>query len=137
MPITAEQLRMVMSSASSDEEFKTRLHTSSTNFIDVFQEWIETKALEIAHKGKRSANCKYPLSFNERFAGFRISTYVKGFRKADGGFDSSRFQELDGYDEEVSTPFVRACKLLGERGIVVQDISNPSRGLGFWLSISF
>lgn len=137
MPITGEQLRQLMTSSNNDEEFRERLSTSSNKFMEIFQEWVEKKAIEIAHRRRRTATCNYPLAFNERLHGFRISTYIKGFRTSEGGFDSSRFLEIDGYSQECPTPFEKVRKNLSDRGIHVEDISDPVRGLGFWLKITF
>lgn len=140
MPITGEQLRQLMNSSNTDDDFKTKLKESSDKFIEMFEEWVEKKAIEIAHRGNRSnrfANCKYPLAFNQRLNGFRISTYIKGFRTANGEFDTSHFRDLEDYSDELPTPFEKARHSLQERGIYVQDISDPMRGLGFWVKISF
>jgi hypothetical protein len=131
---------MLMSSAShvADDEFKDRLKSACDKFNEVFIEWVESKAMELAHRGKRSGNFKYPLAFNDRFNGFRLSTYIKGFRTKEGTFDASRFKELEhGFTDDCSTPFDQVKSILAGRSINIEDISDPTRGLGFWVKISF
>ena len=138
MVITGEQLQQLATTSGVDPEvdFKERLIMAAENFTSTFEKWVEKEALETAKRGRRQTHRKYPLSFHERVDGFRVSTYVKGFRTSDGGFDPSRFVEL-GYTPEAATPFLKACAFLQNRGIVVEDVSDPSKGLGFWLRISF
>jgi hypothetical protein len=135
MVITGEQLQQLVTSSGVDPEvaFRERLKKSSTDFVTDFEKWIEAEALEIAGRGRRSAHRKYPMAFHERLNGFRLSTYVKGFRTSDGVFDATRFAEI----EFNATPFATACENLKTRGIIVEDVSDPARGLGFWLKISF
>lgn len=138
MVITGEQLQQLATSSGVDPEldFRKRLSEASTAFVTSFQAWVESEAMDMASKGRRQSHRKYPHAFHERLHGFRVSTYVKGFRTADGSFDSSRFQEV-GFSEDVGTPFEQARLFLRERGIYVEDVSDPSKGLGFWLRISF
>lgn len=138
MVITGEQLQQLANSSGVDPEtdFKQRLTTSANDFVDSFQQWVEKEALDMANKGRRQSHRKYPLAFHERLNGFRVSTYVKGFRTSTGVFDTSRFSEV-GFTEDVPTPFEKARAQLKERGIEVDDVSDPSKGLGFWLRISF
>ena len=138
MVITGDQLQQLVTSSGVDPEvtFRDRLKKASEDFISEFEKWVETEAVDIAGRGRRHAHRKYPMAFHERQNGFRISTYVKGFRTAEGDFDSSRFQDI-GYEDPTPTPFSAACAGLAKRGIYVEDVSDPSRGLGFWLKIAF
>lgn len=139
MVLTSDELNKIATSAEGDNEnsFREKLQTASDLFCKEFEKWVETEALTIASKGKRQAYRKYPLSFHDRFEGFRISSFVKGFRNpSDGGFDPSRYGEI-GYTEDFATPYHRVRHLLQERGIHIDDVSDSSRGLGFWLKISF
>lgn len=138
MVITGEELQKLATTSGVDPEvdFKERLNSAAENFTTTFEKWVEKEALETAKRGRRQTHRKYPLSFHEKIDGFRVSTYVKGFRTSDGGFDPSRFVEL-GYSEDKATPFQKACAYLQNRGINVEDVSDPAKGLGFWLRISF
>lgn len=138
MVITSEELHRLVTSSGIDaeQEFRTRLDGAATTFVRSFEKWVEEQAMDIAKLGRRQSHRRYPSKFHEKLNGFRLSTYVKGFRTPDGGFTSARFLEI-GYTEEQPTPFEKARANLCQRGIFVEDVSDPARGLGFWLRISF
>lgn len=124
-------------SSNGSVDFMDRLNAASDKFMEIFQEWVESKAISMAHSGKRYAHFKYPIAFNEKLHGFRLSTYIKGFRMPDGSFSPATFLEMPGYTEETPTPYEKIKAVLRSRGIVIQDVSNPLRGLGFWVKISY
>lgn len=137
--MTSDELNKIANSAEGDNEiaFREKLKNASESFVKDFEKWVEAEALTIASRGRRQAWVKYPLSFHDRFEGFRVSSFIKGFRNPEnGGFDPQRYTEI-GYTEAVPTPYHRVQHDLQDRGINVEDVSDSSRGLGFWLKISF
>lgn len=138
MVVTSEDLHRIAEKAEEEGEsqFRKRLQAASDAFAAAFEEWADQQALAIAKRGRKQAHQKYPVSFHERKDGFRLSTFVKGFRDSSGAFNPSRFLDI-GYTSEVPTPFEKARISLRERGINVEDVSDPSKGLGFWLKIYF
>lgn len=79
-----------------------------------------------------TASFPAPWKHSDKFRGrFRVSTFVSMYRMQ----DPHVFEEL-GYAENES-PFLRICKSFAEQGIRVADASDPTKGHGFWVSLSF
>lgn len=72
-------------------------------------------------------------NFKTKFGPVRLSTLVKGF-KINDEWNAEIFEKI-GY--KAGTPFDKAVSLLKEKGILLEDISDLSKGLGFWLKVSF
>lgn len=71
-------------------------------------------------------------NFKEKYGPVKVSTLVKGFH-IQGKWDASIFKKI-GLDK---TPFQRAVDLLLEKGIVLEDVSDITKGAGFWLEVGF
>jgi hypothetical protein len=71
-------------------------------------------------------------NFKQKFGPVKVSTLVKGFH-IHGKWDPSIFQKI-GMQE---TPFQKAVFLLQEKGISLRDVSDITKGAGFWLEVGF
>jgi len=113
-------------------KFLNRLKESSLRFQNGIEDEVLEKLQETAKKSRKKCRFKSKYNFNEKLGNVKISTLVKGW-KTETGWDTIRFQEL-GMN---GTPFDDLTKKLKERGIYIQNISDPSKGFGFWIEASF
>jgi hypothetical protein len=71
-------------------------------------------------------------NFKQKFGPVKVSTHVKGFH-VHGVWDPSIFQKIG----MVDTPFQNAVSMLKQKGISLRDVSDISKGAGFWLEVGF
>lgn len=120
-----------VSKADKETLFLTQLRESA----DLFTEQLVRRALaelrDSAAKGFLRKKFFFE-SFKEKYGPVKVSTLVKGFH-IDGQWDPAIFQKI-GMNE---TPFRRAVSLLLEKGIVLEDVSDITKGAGFWLEVKF
>jgi hypothetical protein len=76
---------------------------------------------------------QFRYNYSSRYEGVRVSTLFKGFRRKDGGWDTSTLEAI-GYDK---TPFDAVVRKFADKGISVRNISEEKRSLNVWLFISF
>lgn len=114
-----------------EAEFLLKLKETSVMFIEKVADraWAELK--DCAAKGFL---CKkfFFEDFKEKIGPVKVSTLVKGFH-IDGGWDASIFQKIG----MPQTPFETAVSRLLEKGILLEDVSDISKGSGCWLQVSF
>jgi transposase len=116
------------------QEFLNRLQDSCVEFRNELGKQIEERLTSAAYRGKRSVRFE-TLSFNRKMGNVKVSTLVYGWKnpQTTSYWDASVFQEI-GFD---STPFDALVKEYLERGIHVKNVSDPSKGFGFWIEASF
>jgi len=114
-----------------ERDFLSQLRDSSHLFIETLMEraWMELQ--DCASKGFLKKKF-YFANFKEKFGPVRISTLVKGFHVRDT-WDASIFEKID----KTTTPFLEAVNYLAQKGITLKDVSDISKGTGFWLEVSF
>jgi hypothetical protein len=112
--------------------FLDRLKESSLRFQNILENEILEKLQETAKKSRKKCKFKSKLNFNEKLGNVKISTLVKGW-KTETGWDTFRYQELG----LLGTPFEDLAEKLKQRGINVHNISDSSKGFGFWIEASF
>ena len=114
-----------------EEEFLVRLRESA----DLFTEQLVRRSLAELQQGASKGFLRKRFffeNFKEKYGPVKISTLVKGFR-IHGKWDPSIFHKID----RKETPFQKAVHLLREKGILLEDISDISKGAGFWLEVRF
>jgi len=111
--------------------FLTRLRESA----DLFTEQVMHRSLVELHDSANKGFLRKKFffeNFKEKYGPVKVSTHVKGFH-IQGQWDPSIFEKI-GMQE---TPFQRAVRLLKEKGIVLHDVSDITKGAGFWLEVKF
>ena len=114
-----------------EQAFLVELESSSKEFQRRFIErvWEELQDCSLkGHFGKLFRFC----DFRDKIGPVRVSTLVKGFH-IQKNWDSSIFQKI-GLD---GTPFDQVVTSLKEKGVRVEDVSDTTKSLGFWVSIRF
>lgn len=112
-------------------EFLVKLKESSDLFIQqlMTRAWMELN--DCASKGFLRKKFFFE-NFKEKFGPVKVSTLVKGFHIR-GVWDPSIFEKI-GLSH---TPFQEAVRELKQRGIQIKDVSDISKGTGFWIEVSF
>lgn len=118
-----------------DSEKETVFLTKLRDSADLFTEQLIRRSLAELHDSANKGFLRKKFffeSFKEKYGPVKVSTLVKGFH-IHGQWDPSIFEKI-GMQE---TPFQRASRLLKEKGIVLQDVSDITKGAGFWLEVKF
>jgi hypothetical protein len=142
IPLKADDLRAALAKAKDDKvkaedarkaSFLRALGDDALAFESELIAWIASRLhfmakVLLTDTATFPAPWKHADKFRRRF---RVSTFVSMYRLE----DPHVFEQL-GYAPGES-PFTRICKLFQERGIQVADASDPSKGYGFWVKLSF
>ena len=118
-----------------DVEKETAFLCKLRDSADLFTDQLVRRALaelrDSATKGYLRKKFFFQ-SFKEKYGPVKISTLVKGFH-IEGEWDASIFEKIG----IQGTPFQRAVRLLSEKGILLEDVSDITKGAGFWLEVKF
>jgi hypothetical protein len=110
-----------------------RLRDTSSRFQQELSQEIESYLLKAATNGRKYTRFQSKFSFSESYGNVKVSTLVYGWRVGKGVFTVDSFKDI----QLESTPFNALVKSFADRNITVSNISNPSKGFGFWIEASF
>ncbi len=142
IPLSAQEYRTQLADKKQDNErldierktsFLKALADDSFAFEITLTDWILSKLhLMSTVMLVDTAAFPFPLKLSDKFRNrFRVSTLVSMYRMT----DPTVFEDI-GYAKGQS-PFQRVKDKFVEKGILVENVSDSSKGVGFWLSLSF
>jgi len=114
-----------------EQTFLHNLKDSSEQFINLLIQKV-MKELQYCSENGLLSKRFYVDHFKNKNGIVKVSTLVKGFRWKDGWNDNV-FKQI-GYS---STPFQYVVEFLKSKQILLEDISDVTKGLSFWCQVSF
>ena len=108
------------------EQFLWSLYEETIAWEQEFTRWIQDTAIYMASERRRRVmDLPAPWNLSTKYRGkFRISTFVTQYR-----FDAKHFRDA-GFTE---MPFQRVQQFFAERGIRVENVSDRTKGFGFYV----
>lgn len=118
------------------EEFIGRLKESCEDFMKEMEKEVMDRLLSSVHRGNKLVRFRASIDFDQSFGCVKVSTMVYGWRDSKNHeWNTKTFEEIG--IKEGMTPFAVVIDHFKEQGIIVKNISDRRRGLGFWIEASF
>jgi hypothetical protein len=116
------------------KERHLQLYLECVEFERQLIDEIEKKLVMTAEHGKRTVYFRSKFEFSDKFMRFKVSTLVYGWKQSNNTWLTIPFHDI--YKENM-TPFDNIIRTLESRGIYIENMSDSSKGHGFWIQASF